>query len=65
MRFRSCENKFVTTPVSVLVKKARGARIRVRNASWCRRAPAFFTEAMKRMMPRRRSEVMALNWNKA
>jgi hypothetical protein len=65
MRLRSCENRFVTTPVSVFVKKERGARMRVRKASWCKRAPALFTEETKRIIPRRSSEIMALIWSKA
>jgi hypothetical protein len=65
MRFRSWENRFVTTPVSVLVKKASGARMSVCKASRCSRAPARLMDVMSRVMPRRNSAIRALIWSKA
>lgn len=65
MRFKSCENRFVTTPLSVAVKKLSGARISVRRASRCKLAPALCTETMKIAMPRRRSDIMAHIWSRA
>jgi hypothetical protein len=59
MRFRSCENRFVTTPVSVALKKRSGARTRVRRACWCRLVPARLTDTMNIAMARRASEAMA------
>lgn len=59
MRLRSWEKRFVTTPVSVFVKKESGARIKVCKACWWRLAPAFFTETMKSVIPRRRRARMA------
>jgi len=59
IRFKSCENRFVTTPVSVLVKKARGARINVRRVSWWTFAPARLTEMIKIEIPSKSSEIKA------
>lgn len=65
MRFRSCENKLVTTPVSVVLKKRSGALIRVWRAFWCKLAPAFLMETIQSAMPSRSSDIRAQPWNKA
>ena len=57
IRFKSCENRLVTIPVSVAVKKRSGARISVRRASWWSLAPALFTETMKIVIVRRNSDI--------
>lgn len=57
MRFKSCENKFVVTPISVLVEKLSGAQTSVFKISMCRFAPARLIETIQMGAPSRKSEI--------
>lgn len=59
IRFKSCENKFVVTPMSVSVKKRSGARNNVFKMSSCRFAPARLMETIQMEAPSRKSEIKA------
>lgn len=59
MRFKSCENRFVVTPMSVSVKKRSGARKSVFKMSSCRFAPARLIETIQIEQPSRKSEIKA------
>jgi hypothetical protein len=64
-RLRSCENKFVTTPVSVLVKKLKGAPTSVCKAALWMFAPTRCTETIKTTIPSSKSEKSPETWKKA
>lgn len=65
IKFRSCENRFVTIPVSVLVKNRSGAWINVRKASWWRLAPARFTAITKSASPTTDRDIKQHIWKVA
>lgn len=63
--FRSCEKRFVTTPVSVATKKDKGACISVFNMLQWRLAPAFFTKSMKTTTASKSRDIRAQTCSKA
>jgi hypothetical protein len=65
MRFRSCENRLVITPVSVVVKKNSGALSSVLRARKWKLAPALFIETMKMAKLRTRADTRANIWKRA
>ena len=64
-RFRSCEKRFVTTPVSVATKKDKGAFMSVFKMLQWRVAPAFLMKSMKTATASKSRDTRAQTCSKA